>query len=320
MVHSTALVLKTFVEFEKCKTKERAVLQLQALVDQHYNCVTVGQLARSDADALPSERMAIVYALPLPPIWILKKELADRYMAIHVKRSALEIYRALELWEDVVQCLLDTQRDEEALRVIKKQLQCKPSPMLWCCLGEIENNDEHFRTAWALSNNRYARAMRLLGKRFFTRGLWKLANECYLSSLAIRPQEHHAWWRVGTGSMRLENWPLALQAWTNCARLEPSDGEAWGNMGAVFFRLNKLDEAYNAFDQGLKHQRLNWKMWENFLILSIRTKRYGRALYAQEHLISLRFQRDVKTEKNTSAIVDVEILEILTNLISKSCL
>ena len=55
-------------------------------------------------------------------------------------------------------------------------------------------------------------------------------------------------------------------------------------MGAVYCRLNQLDEAYNAFDQGLKQQRQNWKMWENFMFLSLRTRRYGRALYGQEQL------------------------------------
>ena len=90
--------------------------------------------------------------------------------------------------------------------------------------------------------------MRLLGKRLFHRGQYEESIECYLASLAVRPQEHHAWWRVGTASMRLEKWNTALRAWTHCARIEPKDGEAWGNMGAVYCRLNQLDEAYNAFD------------------------------------------------------------------------
>ena len=317
MVHSSALVLKALVEFERWKTKERSVLQLQALVDQHIGRLSPGQLATTDVCAPCSERMALIYAVSMPPIWTLKRELADRYMEIHVKQSALEIYRELELWEDVVQCLLDTQKDKEALDIVQNRLQVRPSPMLWCCLGELENEDLHFEKAWALSNGRYARAMRLLGKRYFQRCEWKKANKCYLASLSVRPQEHHAWWRVGTAAMRIEDWGVALRAWTNCARLEPSDGEAWGNMGAVFCHLNRLEEAYNAFEQGLKHQRQNWKMWENFLVLSVRTKRYGRALYAQEQLLSLRHKRIEKSGKNNSPL-DLESLNVLTNIIVKS--
>ena len=99
--------------------------------------------------------------------------------------------------------------------------------------------------------------------------------------------------------MRIEKWNMALRAWTHCARIEPTDGEAWGNMGAVYCRLNQLDEAYNAFDQGLKQQRQNWKMWENFMLLSLRTRRYGRALYGQEQLLNLRHKRDEKGAKSS---------------------
>jgi tetratricopeptide (TPR) repeat protein len=314
MVHTTSLVVKAWVEFERWKTKERSVMQLQALVDQHTNRLTIGQMPTTDINSPAGERMAILYALVMPPIWQMKRSLADRYMGIYVKKSALDLYRELQLWEDVVQCLLDTQQDTEAKKLVKEQLASKPTPMLWTCLGELENNDEHYRTGWELSKGRYARAMRLLGKRYFEREDYLKSNECYLAALAIRPQEHHAWWRVGTASMRIENWDLALRAWTHCARLEPTDGEAWGNMGAVFCQQNRLDEAYNAFDQGLKHQRQNWKMWENFMLLSVRTKRYGRALYAQEQLLSLRHKR----EGFDTMPIDIESLNVLTNVIATS--
>ena len=322
MVYTTSLITKSFVEYERWKTKERSVLQLQALVDQHTNRISAGQMPTTDINAPANERMAIIYGLVMPPLFEMKRQLADRYMGIYVKRSALELYRELELWEDVVQCLLDTTQDDEALSLVTKQLEVKPSPMLWCCLGELEDNDDHFRTAWKLSNQRYARSMRLLGKRLFHREEYEASIECYLASLSVRPQEHHAWWRVGTASMRLEKWTMALRAWTHCARIEPTDGEAWGNMGAVYCRLNKLDEAYNAFDQGLKQQRQNWKMWENFMLLSLRTRRYGRTLYAQEQLLNLRDKRDKQDASqmtNDSASgVDIETVNILTNVITTS--
>ena len=114
----------------------------------------------TDINAPANERMAIIYGLVMPPLFEMKRQLADRYMGIYVKRSALELYRELELWEDVVQCLLDTTQDDEALSFGDETIgEVKPSPMLWCCLGELEDNDDHFRTAWKLSNQRYARSM-----------------------------------------------------------------------------------------------------------------------------------------------------------------
>lgn len=44
MVYSTGLLERSWLECEKNKTRERAVLQLQALVDQHTNRLTLMQV------------------------------------------------------------------------------------------------------------------------------------------------------------------------------------------------------------------------------------------------------------------------------------
>ena len=123
MVHTTALLVKTWIEYERWKTKERSVLQLQVLVDQHMNRLSVGQMATTDVNAPADERMRFIYSLVMPPLWTMKAQLADRWMGLHVKRSALKIYEELEMWEDVVQCLLDLQEDKRARELIMSRDQ-----------------------------------------------------------------------------------------------------------------------------------------------------------------------------------------------------
>jgi hypothetical protein len=65
--------------------------------------------------------------------------------------------------------------------------------MLWCCLGELEDDDAHFRTAWKQSGRRYARALRLLGGRRDRVQDSEGAMACYLESIEAAPNNRHAW-------------------------------------------------------------------------------------------------------------------------------
>ena len=67
--------------------------------------------------------------------------------------------------------------------------------MLYCCLGEIDDDDELFARAWEMSGKRYARAMRLLGKRLHARGEFEKSIESYEEALAVNPNFAHAWWK-----------------------------------------------------------------------------------------------------------------------------
>ena len=133
MVHTSALVVRAWLEFEVWRTKTRAVMQLQALVDQHDNRLTAGQQAGTDSYAPPSQRMRYVYTLPLPSSWEMRSDLADRYMSLHVKHSALRLYEDLEKWEQVVQCYLDLERDVDAKNLVKERLEGKRRPQNVVC-------------------------------------------------------------------------------------------------------------------------------------------------------------------------------------------
>ena len=65
--------------------------------------------------------MRYVYVLPLQSYWEMKTDLADRHMSMQVKHSALELYKDLERWEGVVQCLLDLEKDKEALSLVQER-------------------------------------------------------------------------------------------------------------------------------------------------------------------------------------------------------
>ena len=177
------------------------------------------------------ERMAYVYALAFPPQFALKKDLAERYFALGAVASALALYKELEIWDEVVLCyrLLDQQKKAEVL--VRERISIEPTPYLWCCLGDLTGEIAHFEAAWDLSEHRYPRAKRSLGRAAFEANDIPSAIKHYEESLVINPMHTQTWFLLGVLGMRTSNWNLGLNSFTRVVQLDPDNAEAWGEIG-----------------------------------------------------------------------------------------
>jgi tetratricopeptide (TPR) repeat protein len=172
MVYSTALLERAWLECEVSRVRDRAVLQMQALVDQHTTRLTLTQSSSQaiEESAKAEERLEFLHSLAFPPRWELQRDLADRYRSLGVIGSAKQIYEELEMWDDTVECYTLLDQRNRAETIIRKELQRRPTPMMWCCLGDIKQGMEQLRCyerSWVLSKGRFARAKRSLGRHFF---------------------------------------------------------------------------------------------------------------------------------------------------------
>jgi tetratricopeptide (TPR) repeat protein len=261
-VHTLALLLRTRLEAHRTRTVERAVLQLQALVDQ-----------MPSADASVPERLRLLHALALPSKWELERELATRLLSLGVVRSALEIFERLEMWEEAVGChqalggkdtgvvivrdLLTGGRTEAAavLRREKDALEGEPDAKraartrtldvareakLWCLLGDLEPERarEHYAHAWELSGHTSGRAVRSLGGLHFTAGRFAEAIPCLRAALAINPLLSRSWFVLGCACTREEDWAGARDAFTRCVAIDDTDAESWNNLASAYLRLS----------------------------------------------------------------------------------
>ncbi|CAN0566607.1 unnamed protein product, partial [Ectocarpus sp. 12 AP-2014] len=106
MIYSTALLQRAWVEFERSHARDRAALQLQALLDQHTTKLTYMQSAQSIVeDSAPvQDRLRFLCSLSFPPRWELRRDLARRYAAMGVLGSAAAEFLDLEMWEEAVEC------------------------------------------------------------------------------------------------------------------------------------------------------------------------------------------------------------------------
>jgi len=301
MVHTMGLLLRSRLESTKTRTMERGVLQLQALVDQIV-CL----------DSTAGERLEYFYSIIIPPKWELERELADRFVKLGVVLTALEIYERLEMWEQVIGCYQAAEKNDKAEAIVREQLEHEPeSPKFWCLLGQIKNEPEYYIKAWELSGHHYARAMRSLGAYYYKKLDYANSVDAYKKALKINPLFEGSWFILGCASMNIEDWDTAIEAWNRVISLESDHGEAWNNLASVYSKKKEKRKAWKAFQEAIKHKYDSPRIWMNYLYASIDLGEFNAAIKAMTQIVDQLYQKEPKNA------VDIEILEIIVNSISR---
>lgn len=224
--------------------------------------------SKSSGSASASERLRYIHQLAFPPRWKLEADLADRWVSIGGLRTALEIYEHLQMWAEVALCWAANQREDKARMIIRRQLYNSvtstgklleddkdddvrnytlerdplptDAPRLFCILGDLEKSTAAYERAWEVSNQRYSRAQRSLGKYYSTSGELDKADIAYSKSLKVNPQNHAIWFALGCVRLQLEDWPGAVQAFGRAVQIEDDDAESWSNLAVAL--LNRPPE------------------------------------------------------------------------------
>ena len=219
--------------------------------------------SKSSGSASASERLRYIHQLAFPPRWKLEADLADRWVSIGGLRTALEIYERLQMWAEVALCWAANHREDKARKIIRHQLYTSvvtastkkllednehndvgdnglerdplptDAPRLFCILGDLERSTTAYERAWEVSNQRYARAQRSLGKYYSTSGELNKADIAYSKSLKVNPQNHAIWFALGCVRLQQENWPGAVQAFGRAVQVEDNDAESWSNLAVA---------------------------------------------------------------------------------------
>lgn len=272
-VHTVALLLRSRLEASRTRTAERAVLQLQALLDQ--------MPATTSDDAPAALRLKYFFSLELPARWELEAEVAKRYASLGAIRSSLEAYERLEMWDEVVQCLSALGRDTEGGELVKELLEGRKREAneetalrkkgeaaldtkslsklsharegkLWCLLGDLEpgNSQEHYEKAWQTSSNSSARAARSLGGYHFARGEMEKSIFWLRKALKLNTLMVKSWFMLGCALMRLSSafedgsgtgWENGILD-SNYQTSEEENDKSWTDAAIAFSRCTALDD------------------------------------------------------------------------------
>ncbi|KAI1860884.1 uncharacterized protein JN550_011199 [Neoarthrinium moseri] len=112
------------------------------------------------------------------------------------------------------------------------------APRLWCILGDMENNPEHYQRAWEISNRRFGRAQKSLGELYLQQKDWAKAREAYRLAVGVNRLSPELWGRLGDIELRLGHFPDAAEAFQRS--VSSSNGEeggegarTWSNLGTA---------------------------------------------------------------------------------------
>ena len=301
MIHSTALLERSWLEFERRKTMDRAMLQIQALIDQHTTKLTVMQSTyKCIEDSAPvQDRLRFLYSIVYPAQYELKRDLAVRYLRCQVFVSALNYFRELEMWDEVVTCYQLMDKPHRAELVVREQLaKCGETPYMLTSLADLTRKEEYYERAWELSKGRYPRAKRTLGKICFDRGEYAACVTHMDQALAVHPLVATAWYLRGLACMRLERWEEAVQSFVRCVQQDMEIGEAWANMGAIYMRLRSWVKAYQALSEALRHKQDSWRIMENLMTVAIALGRWRDVIRFMNTLVDMRLKSERPVHKD----------------------
>jgi tetratricopeptide (TPR) repeat protein len=321
MVYSTALLERSWLEFERSHARERAILQMQALADQHTNRLTITQSTRkSIEDSAPvQDRLSNLHIIVYPPRWLIIQDLAERYAAMGIVTSAAELFTAIELWDSVVDCYRRAGRVSFAEKVVRERLAIEETPRMWAALGDLTKDPSHYEKAIELSNGRFGDAFLALAEYHFDKGDMSAAADNFERALKVRPLNPSAWFRLGTISMQMNRWQSALRASSEVVMQEPEEADAWANIAAVHMHNKQPAEAYPALNEALKQKRSNWRVWVSKLYTCLDLGKYDEAIQACNVLLDLRVERKASEgvpfleEKVVRAIVGGSLQSYQTN-------
>lgn len=293
----TCLLENILNEANHKRTVDRSLKQCEQLLTQ----------LNPDDDDRIWQRFSFVYASYIRPRWQIKVIFGNLMISLGLIKSALDTFLQIQKWDDVITCYTILDLRHKAAEIIQQELAKKPTVELYCLLGDAQDDPTLYEKAWEFSNYRSGRAQRHLGSYYFARKEYQTAIGYLEKSLEINSLQEQVWARLGFSAIELKQWSLAANAYLRYTAIEPNGFECWNNLAKAYIHMNEKEKAHKVLHEALRCNFDNWKVWENFLIVSMDTGNFDDAINAYQRLIELK-----------GKYLDKEVLTILVTAIGEN--
>ncbi|XP_025801175.1 tetratricopeptide repeat protein 27 homolog isoform X2 [Panicum hallii] len=261
VVRSLCHILRIRWESTRSRTKQRALLMMENLVED------VGK-----EFPMAAQRVKMVFGVHMPTLPALRKEYGELLISCGIVGEALEIFKDLELWDNLIYCYRLLGKVSDAVSLINARLSVNPNdPRLWCSLGDVTNNDDHYKKALEVSNNKSARAMRSLARSAYNRNDFYTSKILWESALSLNSLVPDGWFAYGTAAWKDKDLDKAVDAFSRAVQIDPENGEAWNNIACLHMIRGKSQAAVQAFREAVKFKRNSWEIWENYSKVALDT-------------------------------------------------
>ncbi|WVZ63019.1 hypothetical protein U9M48_012697 [Paspalum notatum var. saurae] len=287
LVRSLCDILRIRWESTRSRTKQRALLMMENLVED----------IRKEFPVV-AQRVKMVFGVHMPTLPALRKEYGELLISCGIVGEALDIFKDLELWDNLIYCYRLLGKMADAVSLINARLSVTPNdPRLWCSLGDVTNNDDHYKKALEVSNNRCARAMRSLARSAYNRNDFYTSKTLWECALSLNSLVPDGWFAYGTAAWKDKDLDKAVDAFSRAVQIDPENGEAWNNIACLHMIRGKSEAAVHAFREAVKFKRNSWEIWENYSKVALDTGNVRLTLEALKTVLSLssnkRFNIDI---------------------------
>ena len=81
------------------------------------------------------------------------------------------------------------------------------------------------------------------------------------------------WFKSAVASMLTGDYLHSIKCFTTLLKLNPEFGEGWSNLAGVLMKVGRMKEAYEAACQSIRFLRENWRVWDNYITISVRERK-----------------------------------------------
>lgn len=271
------LAHRSVVERKHTRKMDRALLQMEELIKTVETEIT--QECR---------RLKSFYSvLPLSS-WQTQRSLGDISYDLGLFKNALDIFLKIENWEGIIKCYCALGKTAKAENVIRQELQKHETPYLYCLLGDATENIEYYEKSWLLSKGRFARAKKSIGTHYYVRKEYDKAIENYELALSASPSNVSILSLLAYSCLTTERFDRAAEYYRKLTYIDDTSFLVWNNLSKAYIKLNQKDRAWRTLREAIKCNYEEWKIWENFMVVSIEIGALDDVITAWHRIIDIR--------------------------------
>lgn len=113
--------------------------------------------------------------------------------------------------------------------------------------------------------------------------------EHFERALKLSQMYPNSWFTFGCTCMYTKQWNKGLAAFKRQVQLVPEDKCAltFNNIASIYLHLKKYESAHKYLELALRFKRESWKIWDNFLSVSLQLGKVADAIKAYNSILDL---------------------------------